>query len=255
MTRQQEPSSCPGCGIPVSTHGGRCPSCGTLWLAPPGVTPRAGQPGPGVEARPTRRASLTPVVVGGVFVAALGTGILWWTLGPTPSTAPEEPAVPPPSPSSSAAPVFDEDSALSRARHRARVWNEDAALAGIAIAALDDGKLDDQSALEFSFGVPTGKLGYGPGGALGPKRLKVTVRADTEVLLEQPSEQPARIAPDPLCAMSSAWRACVGSGLVSSRPMALRYAYDSTLQRAVWRATQGDARRVLDGNSCAIVSR
>lgn len=261
------PMFCPACNAPVSTGGGRCPSCGEMLPeAPPGPQqPRPYEPSPSylppsLRPRP-KPPSNVPVVAAAVGALALA-GVGGWlimsrdrhdeggpkaavstaTAAPLPTTVPGE---------------IDPSAALSSARKKASAWHADAGLVSISVTGMSGGRIDGSGGgkVEFTFAKP--ESGLGPGARASADQLLVSV--DSDGTHDSPTKGAAagRLVAEPNCPVDEAWRKMVASGVPSTAKVILRYQHSDKHGRDVWQSTAEDDKqaRVLDGNSCSILVR
>ncbi len=238
---------CPQCGGFVSTGGGRCPTCGHFLDMIPAVPPPRMRPG--VSARPTpKRSVVGPILLGGLFVAGVGTLLLIWTLG-RPSTESDGAAAAPKQ--------LELGSAVLRARKEATAWHRDASIVSIDVPQVGGPQLAADARVEVSWGKPTGRLG--PGAPVGGERFVADVGVGQVSGREARGAAGAKAVAEPTCTIEAAWRAVVASGLPSSERYAFRYSWSDKHGRALWTVRQNaeDAApiRSIDGESCTILVR
>ncbi len=296
-------SSCPQCGAPVGTTGGRCPLCGVMLVAAP-PTPEAQRPtsglalGEGIPRAITERAvprSSDAATVGhrssapsqgprraatraratpkgpilGLVASLAVTGLLAYRLlGPSAHPAP--PALPravaAPTAHTDAIALVDPTKAdpseqLARARKLATAWCADARLLSIVAAPVVEKRVDfaaPDAHITFTWTAVQRDGSTAPSQGGGRLALRFGSGEPTSTQSPAPSSDDRAALDEPSCASLHAMRAVRGSGVPGDQRVELRYERDAQLARAVWVATVAGHKeweRVVDGASCAIVTR
>ena len=281
-------TSCPGCGAPVGTTGGRCPFCGAeipslsapgapsppSTAAPVGYSQGAAAYG-GASVRPPRprpktgasSGAIAGIAVGVIAIGGAGAYVFWRIS----SASPPATAIstkPPPPPSATVAPEVvviadpkqvDPSDLYPRARARATKWSPDARLVSIVARPAADKKID-LTAADARIAYTFFSKGHDPRGKDPTGRYVVTIVATGA----SDATAPGNLADDknavdePLCVSWQALKAVRASGVPADQAVDLVYQMDAGLGRAIWTATvpgKKDLERLVDGNNCAIVRR
>lgn len=258
-------SACPRCETPVSTGGGRCPTCGFEIPATPSAAPpnaAAGGPRPLLR-RPTKpKGSPAAIAITAALALAAGGLFLWRIRMDTAAeaSAPSQSAPPAQASETPTPRLLDSTAVFNDAKKRALGWNGEALLIAIdAHTVVDGGQLDVEhgGTLEIVFGKPVGaKLVAGE--RVDRERFVVHADASGTQTRTDVAKAGGIAAGDPNCMLDQVWSKGVAAGLPSTRALDAHYAWDAKRARSVWAESASDdasMRRTLDGWTCAVVVR
>ena len=147
----------------------------------------------------------------------------------------------------------DPNALLVSAGKRARVWSETAALVSIEVSRIKGGLVNFENGAEVRFTFARSRARDGETFRASKERLRIAYVNAEEQVQEVTETTPPMAAPDPDCVFNAAWRT---AGFADGEANA-RYEMRATDGRALWTLELPATRtsRVIDGRSCAIVTR
>jgi hypothetical protein len=143
-------------------------------------------------------------------------------------------------------------------KQQAAQWSSGARLTSIAASPVVGNKVDMSAAggeIVYQFAATPDHAGR------EQPRGRLALRVTREGIKPAPANERESADTDPgepNCVSEAAAKAAHASGIPSNTPMKLRYEADRALRRGVWTAKvdgHRDLERVIDGKTCAIVTR
>ncbi len=266
------------CGTLISSHQGRCPTCGADWgaLAPLRPSSQPAPPpqlAPNVAARRARERSRLPIVVAVVAAVVLvSVAVTLWaalrrsdeappeaapsaTVAPVASTAPDDSGPMALASLSAVAP----DGFVGRATKLALAWSPEAQLVAIDATGLRAGVVDARNGgtVRVSFGKPAGSK-LGPGAWMGAEQFAVSVTKQGSVAQKEQAQRAVAVGAAPMCTAAQAHKAAIASGVPAKLAVDMSFRFSRQHGKAVWTVSvrqKPKLSRTLDARSCAVIVR